>query len=49
MSALQRYVTGEVGALPTSVADVFHTMAVVEAAYESQARGGTRPAYGEAS
>jgi predicted dehydrogenase len=49
MSALQRYVTGEVSSLPTSVADVFHTMAVVEAAYESQAHGGIRPAYGEPS
>ncbi|MCU1636300.1 MAG: Gfo/Idh/MocA family oxidoreductase [Cryobacterium sp.] len=45
MAALQRYVEGSVPTLPTSVEDVYHTMAVVEAAYESQEREGVRPAY----
>jgi predicted dehydrogenase len=46
MGALQRYVDGSVPVLPTSVDDVFDTMAVVEAAYESDEHGGVRPAYG---
>jgi predicted dehydrogenase len=46
MSALQRFVEGSVDVLPTSVDDVFDTMAVVEAAYESDERGGVAPAYG---
>lgn len=45
MSALQRYVEGSVDALPTSVDDVFNTMAVVEAAYESNDREGIAPPY----
>ena len=40
MSALQRYVEGSVPELPTSVDDIMHTMAVVEAGYESQEREG---------
>lgn len=36
MGALQRFVEGSVPDLPTSVDDVLHTMAVVEAAYTSQ-------------
>ncbi|GLK17138.1 Gfo/Idh/MocA family protein [Herbiconiux flava] len=40
MGALQRYVEGSVDSLPTSVDDVLHTMAVVEAAYESDEREG---------
>lgn len=36
MGALQRFVEGSVPTLPTSVDDVLHTMAVVEAAYRSQ-------------
>lgn len=45
MSALQRYLEGSVPTLPTSVDDVYRTMAVVEAAYESQEHEGVRPAY----
>ncbi len=45
MSALQRFVEGSVDCLPTSVDDVFDTMAVVEAAYESDDREGIAPAY----
>jgi predicted dehydrogenase len=45
MGALQRFVEGSVTELPTSVDDVFRTMAVVEAAYESQRREGIEPAY----
>lgn len=46
MSALQRYLEGSIDALPTSVDDVFDTMAVVEAAYASAAGPGTVPEYG---
>ena len=46
MSALQRFVEGSVPTLPTSVDDVFDTMAVVEAAYESDEREGIAPDYG---
>jgi hypothetical protein len=46
MGALQRFVEGTVDLLPTSVDDVFDTMAVVEAAYESNEREGVVPAYG---
>jgi predicted dehydrogenase len=45
MSALQRFVEGSVDSLPTSVDDVFDTMAVVEAAYESNDREGIAPTY----
>ncbi|NQX12542.1 Gfo/Idh/MocA family oxidoreductase [Microbacteriaceae bacterium VKM Ac-2855] len=45
MSALQRFVEGSVPTLPTSVDDVYRTMAVVEAAYDSAAREGILPAY----
>ena len=41
MSNLQRVVAGEDAALVSSVEDAFHTMAVVEACYESSARGAT--------
>jgi hypothetical protein len=37
---VQRFVEGSVPSLPTSVDDVLHTMAAVEAAYESEAREG---------
>jgi predicted dehydrogenase len=47
MGALQRFLEGSVPALPTSVDDVFDTMAVVEAAYESDARGGVVPRYAD--
>ncbi|MFM2082349.1 MAG: hypothetical protein RL380_1040 [Verrucomicrobiota bacterium] len=40
MGALQRYAEGSENALPASVEDVVHTMAVVDAAYESSTRGG---------
>jgi predicted dehydrogenase len=45
MSALHRFVEGSVDSLPTSVDDVFDTMAVVNAAYESNDREGIRPDY----
>jgi predicted dehydrogenase len=45
MSALQRFVEGSVDTLPTSVDDVFDTMAVVEAAYASNDREGIMPEY----
>jgi predicted dehydrogenase len=45
MGALQRFVEGSVSLLPTSVDDVFDTMAVVEAAYASDERGGIAPDY----
>ena len=45
MGALQRFVEGSVSFLPTSVDDVVDTMAVVEAAYTSDARGGVAPHY----
>jgi predicted dehydrogenase len=45
MSVLQRYVEGSIPSLPTSVEDVFRTMAVVEAAYRSAASGGEPPPY----
>ncbi len=41
MSSLMRYVSGEIPVLPNSVEDAIHTMATVEAAYESSKRGGT--------
>ncbi|SAL37334.1 Putative oxidoreductase YceM [Caballeronia udeis] len=41
MSNLQRFVAGEDRELVTSVRDVLKTMAVVEAAYQSSASGGT--------
>jgi predicted dehydrogenase len=46
MGALMRYLEGSVASLPTGIDDVFHTMAAVEAAYESSDRGGVRPASG---
>lgn len=47
MSQVMRAADGEPGALVTSVEDAIRTMAVVEAAYESSARGGVRPNYSE--
>jgi predicted dehydrogenase len=41
MSNLQRFVAGEDGTLVSSVEDAYQTMAVVEACYESSARGAT--------
>jgi predicted dehydrogenase len=46
MGALQRFLDGSVPTLPTSVEDVFDTMAVVEAAYSSSDGGGVVPDYG---
>jgi predicted dehydrogenase len=40
MSSLMRFAEGSDAALPTSVEDVIYTMAVVEAAYKSSAKGG---------
>ncbi len=40
MSSLMRFVEGSDATLPTSVEDVIQTMAVVEAAYDSSAKGG---------
>lgn len=45
MAALQRFVEGSVDALPTSVDDVYRTMAVVEAAYVSAEQEGIAPSY----
>ncbi|WP_181804052.1 Gfo/Idh/MocA family protein [Streptomyces shenzhenensis] len=45
MGILQRYLEGSVDSLPTSVEDVFRTMAVVEAAYRSAESGGEPPPY----
>ncbi|WKN48752.1 Gfo/Idh/MocA family protein [Nocardioides sp. Arc9.136] len=45
MSVLQRHLEGSIPSLPTSVEDVFRTMAVVEAAYRSAAAGGEPPPY----
>ena len=42
MSNLQRYATGEDDILHTSVEDVYHTMALVEACYQSDRNGATR-------
>jgi predicted dehydrogenase len=42
MASLMRRVDGETLELPTSVEDAFRTMAVVEACYESSARGAIR-------
>jgi predicted dehydrogenase len=41
MSNLQRFAAGEDARLITSVEDAWHTMALVEALYESDAHGGT--------
>jgi len=43
MGVLQRFVAGEIPELPTSVDDVLHTMAVVEAAYRSDEIEGVVP------
>jgi len=40
MASLMRRADGETSELPTAVEDAFRTMAVVEACYESSARGG---------
>ncbi|MEV0788489.1 Gfo/Idh/MocA family oxidoreductase [Kribbella sp. NPDC050459] len=45
MGVVQRYLDGSIPSLPTSVEDVFRTMAVVEAAYTSAANGGEPPPY----
>ena len=45
MSVVQRFLEGSIPLLPTSVEDVFRTMAVVEAAYASAESGGTPPPY----
>lgn len=41
MSSLMRHINGETTELPTSIEDAIHTMAVVEAAYQSSSGGGT--------
>lgn len=41
MASLQRHTCGETTELPTRIDDAIRTMAVVEAAYESSARGAT--------
>ena len=46
MASLQCFLEGCANELPTSIEDAFHTMAVVEAAYESSAQGGVQPQYG---
>lgn len=42
MGSLQRYLDGSNDKLPTNVEDAIKTMALVEAAYQSSERGGTR-------
>ena len=44
MANLQRFAAGEDDRLITSVEDAFHTMALVEACYESNEQGGVTPA-----
>jgi hypothetical protein len=41
MNNLQRYAAGEDEKLFTAVDDAYHTMALVEACYQSDATGGT--------
>jgi len=43
MAQVQRHKEGSLAQMPTDVADVIHTMEVVEAAYASSARGGVKP------
>lgn len=43
MAVVQCHKEGSLGHMPTDVEDVIHTMACVEAAYESNHRGGVRP------
>ena len=45
MGVVQRYLEGSIPSLPTSVEDVFRTMAVVEAAHTCAAKGGEPPPY----
>jgi predicted dehydrogenase len=45
MAVVQRHLEGSIPSLPTSVEDVFRTMAVCEAAYSSSDEGGTPPPY----
>jgi predicted dehydrogenase len=45
MSNLMRFAEGSDSVLSTSVEDVINTMAVIEAAYESNTKGGILPAY----
>lgn len=45
MASLMRFVEGSTDVLPTSVEDVIHSMAVVEAAYDSNNNGGVVPNY----
>lgn len=45
MASLMRFVEGTSDVLPTSVEDVVHSMAIVEAAYESNDNGGVPPNY----
>ena len=47
MASLLCYLEGSSNSLPTSVEDVVNTMAIVEAAYESSASGGTAPSYSQ--
>jgi predicted dehydrogenase len=45
MGVVQRFLEGSIPSLPTSVEDVFRTMAVVEAAHRSAESGGEPPPY----
>ncbi|HUH46411.1 MAG TPA: Gfo/Idh/MocA family oxidoreductase [Arenibacter sp.] len=45
MASLMHFAEGSTNLLPTSVEDVVHTMAIVEAAYESSDKGGVTPDY----
>ncbi len=45
MGVVHRFLEGSLASLPTSIDDVYRTMAVVEAAYLSVQSGGTSPPY----
>ncbi len=45
MGVVHRYLEGSIEVLPTSVEDVYKTMALVDAAYESAEREGIVPDY----
>jgi len=45
MGVVHRYLEGSIDTLPTSVEDVYKTMALVDAAYESAEHEGIAPRY----
>ncbi|TWT76539.1 Inositol 2-dehydrogenase/D-chiro-inositol 3-dehydrogenase [Planctomycetes bacterium CA13] len=46
MASVQRHLEGTADSMPTNIDDVMRTMACVEAAYESNANGGSKVDYG---